>query len=190
MAAMLLQAQGNGDSPAGLRLQRLCTELITVTAAMLMHDPTTKGRLHCMPLMSQPVSTPLAPPDSNFWHRVTMALCLSPQQRQNCLRLRNAHLHKVRDIMQDRYRINDMMQSTLPSYDFELQAARQHLRALQVSENLQRNLRQEQGLQLELSTTFFSQALTPIQMATAATESYPWWPDILAMLNAACEGME
>ena len=60
-----------------------------------------------------------------------MALCLSPQQRQNCLRLRNAHLHKVRDIMQDRYRINDMMQSTLPSYDFELQAARQHLRALQ-----------------------------------------------------------
>lgn len=117
---MLLQAQGNGDSPAGLRLQRLCTELvshviasahrrnictqnrsavpacklmrtaaadtcispaaqITVTAAMLMHDPTTKGRLHCMPLMSQPVSTPLAPPDSNFWHRVTVwapaALC-------------------------------------------------------------------------------------------------------------------
>jgi hypothetical protein len=63
-----------------------------------------------------------------------MALCLSPQQRQNCLRLRNAHLHKVRDIMQDRYRINDMMQSTLPSYDFELQAARQHLRALQVRE--------------------------------------------------------
>lgn len=61
-----------------------------------------------------------------------MALCLSPQQRQNCLRLRNAHLHKVRDILQDRYRINDMMQSTLPSYDFELQAARQHLRALQV----------------------------------------------------------
>lgn len=107
----------------------------------------------------------------------------------------------------------------------------------QVSENLQRNLRQEQGLQLELSTTFFSQvregdlvhtalsasqllsskpttskphgllpvhfsaqpaltevrclaaqALTPIQMATAATESYPWWPDILAMLNAACDG--
>ena len=52
---------------------------ITVTAAMLMHDPTTKGRLHCMPLMSQPVSTPLAPPDSNFWHRVTVwvpaALC-------------------------------------------------------------------------------------------------------------------
>ena len=109
---MLLQAQGNGDSPAGLRLQRLCTELvphiikhigqvchlicflpantcrsgssahmpvhpaaqITVTAAMLMHDPTTKGRLHCMPLMSQPVSTPLAPPDSNFWHRVTVGL--------------------------------------------------------------------------------------------------------------------
>jgi hypothetical protein len=28
MAAMLLQAQGNGDSPAGLRLQRLCTELV------------------------------------------------------------------------------------------------------------------------------------------------------------------
>lgn len=33
------------------------------------------------------------------------------------------------------------------------------------------------------------QALTPIQMATAATESYPWWPDILAMLNAACDGV-
>ena len=29
MAAMLLQAQGNGDSPAGLRLQRLCTELVS-----------------------------------------------------------------------------------------------------------------------------------------------------------------
>ena len=29
---------------------------------------------------------------------------------------------------------------------------------------------------LPLSRT---QALTPIQMATAATESYPWWPDIL-----------
>ena len=26
---MLLQAQGNGDSPAGLRLQRLCTELVS-----------------------------------------------------------------------------------------------------------------------------------------------------------------
>ena len=31
------------------------------------------------------------------------------------------------------------------------------LSSRQVSENLQRNLRQEQGLQLELSTTFFSQ---------------------------------
>ncbi len=26
---MLLQAQGNGDSPAGHRLQRLCTELVS-----------------------------------------------------------------------------------------------------------------------------------------------------------------
>ena len=62
---------------------------ITVTAAMLMHDPTTKGRLHCMPLMSQPVSTPLAPPDSNFWHRVTVwvpaALCtLNVHQHFQC----------------------------------------------------------------------------------------------------------
>jgi hypothetical protein len=30
---MLLQAQGNGDSPAGLRLQRLCTELVRTLAA-------------------------------------------------------------------------------------------------------------------------------------------------------------
>mmetsp|Transcript_9380 Transcript_9380/g.28197 ORF Transcript_9380/g.28197 Transcript_9380/m.28197 type:complete len:660 (-) Transcript_9380:1506-3485(-) len=190
MAAMLLQAQGNGCSAAGTRLQRLSTELLTVTAAVLMHDPTTKGRLHCMPLMSTPVDTPLAPPDQDFWQRVTLALCLSPAQRVNCQRLRNAHLHKVRDIMQDRFRINAMMQTTLPSFDYEQQAARQHLRALAVSENLQRNLRQEQGLQLELATTFFSQALTPIQMATAATESYPWWPDILAMLTCATEGME
>lgn len=28
---MLLQAQGNGDSPAGLRLQRLCTELVRLS---------------------------------------------------------------------------------------------------------------------------------------------------------------
>ena len=66
-------------------------------------------------------------------------------------------LLQVRDIMQDRLRINAMMQTTLPSFDYEQQAARQHLRALAVSENLQRNLRQEQGLQLELATTFFSQ---------------------------------
>lgn len=60
--------------------------------------------------------------------------------------------------MQDRFRINAMMQTTLPTFDHEQQAARQHLRALAVSESLQRNLRQEQGLQLELATTFFSQA--------------------------------
>lgn len=66
-------------------------------------------------------------------------------------------LLQVRDIMQDRLRINAMMQTTLPSFHYEQQAARQHLRALAVSENLQRNLRQEQGLQLELATTFFSQ---------------------------------
>lgn len=59
--------------------------------------------------------------------------------------------------MQDRFRINAVMQTTLPSFDHEQQAARQHLRAMAVSESLQRNLRQEQGLQLELATTFFSQ---------------------------------
>ncbi len=31
----------------------------------------------------------------------------------------------------------------------------------------------ENGMPCDLQT------LTPIQMATAATESYPWWPDIL-----------
>lgn len=45
-----------------------------MTAAVLMHDPTTKGRLHCMPLMSTPVDTPLAPPDQDFWQRVTVPL--------------------------------------------------------------------------------------------------------------------
>ena len=32
------------------------------------------------------------------------------------------------------------------------------------------------------SSGCLAQALTPIQMATAATESYPWWPDKLAIL--------
>lgn len=36
---MLLQAQGNGDSPAGLRLQRLCTELVRLTPALGQHCP-------------------------------------------------------------------------------------------------------------------------------------------------------
>lgn len=43
-------------------------------------------------------------------------------------------------------------------------------------------------LKVSQHSAMLLQALTPIQMATAATESYPWWPDILAMLNAACEG--
>lgn len=37
-----------------------------------------------------------------------VALCLSPQQRLNCLQLRDAHLHKVRHTMQGRYRINGL----------------------------------------------------------------------------------
>ncbi len=77
-------------------------------------------------------------------------------------------LLQVRDIMQDRLRINAMMQTTLPSFHYEQQAARQHLRALAVSENLQRNLRQEQGLQLELATTFFSQV--------CSSEGHPMHP--------------
>ena len=32
-----------------------------------------------------------------------------------------------------------------------------------------------------------AQALTPIQMATAATESYPWWPDKLAILHCIAQ---
>ena len=179
--------------PSAAGTERLCHSLHlqnAVTAAMLMHDPATKGRLHCMPLMSEQAATPLAPPDSHFWHRVMvnlqtllgsmqseadptqpqglraadhsrcsrpawqtlmctpddakapfrperrfgvlppaqMKLYLTPQQRQSCLRLRNAHVQKVRDIMQDRFRINTMMQTTLPAHEFELQAVRQHIR--------------------------------------------------------------
>lgn len=43
-----------------------------------------------------------------------------------------APLHKARDIVQDRYCINAMMQSTLPDWESDVQGARQHLRALQV----------------------------------------------------------
>jgi hypothetical protein len=231
---------------------------ITVTAAILMHDPKAKGRLYCQPLMSAPAEAPLAPPDRQFWNRVTIAMCLSRQQRQNCLRLRAAHMHKMQEIIQQRFHINQMLQvrsvhnllpssgrtrccfrahfpgsysrtepsqvairkvkhlhcevrkralmllrllgerglpcarheahvvlqlalwmtlgllrtktltaeaaaccaaqSSLPKLDYSPLAAREHLTALELSDQLQRNLRQEQGLQLELSTTFFSQA--------------------------------
>ncbi len=75
-----------------------------------MHEPKAKGRLYCQPLMSAPSEQPLAPPDRQFWHRVTIAMCLSRQQRQNCLRLRGAHMHKMQDIIQQRYQINHMLQ--------------------------------------------------------------------------------
>ena len=45
---MLLQAQGNGDSAAGHRLQRLCTELVRPAACLppadgsLMHAAVSK----------------------------------------------------------------------------------------------------------------------------------------------------
>jgi len=53
-------------------------------------------------------------------------------------------------------------QSSLPQLDYSPLAAREHLTALELSDQLQRNLRQEQGLQLELSTTFFSQVLLAV----------------------------
>ena len=87
-----------------------CPDQITVTAAILMHEPKAKGRLYCQPLMSAPSEQPLAPPDRQFWHRVTIAMCLSRQQRQNCLRLRGAHMHKMQEIIQQRYQINQMLQ--------------------------------------------------------------------------------
>jgi len=89
---------------------RILPRQITVTAAILMHEPKAKGRLYCQPLMSSPSEQPLAPPDRQFWHRVTIAMCLSRQQRQNCLRLRGAHMHKMQDIIQQRYQINHMLQ--------------------------------------------------------------------------------
>ena len=75
-----------------------------------MHDPKAKGRLYCQPLMSAPAEAPLAPPDRQFWNRVTIAMCLSRQQRQNCLRLRAAHMHKMQEIIQQRFHINQMLQ--------------------------------------------------------------------------------
>lgn len=49
---MLLQAQGNGDSPAGHRLQRLCTELVSHAAnaaacQSAMGAPNNYGVLPC-----------------------------------------------------------------------------------------------------------------------------------------------
>ena len=42
-------------------------------------------------------------------------------------------------------------------------------------------------LGIHMSECCRAQALTPIQMATAATESYPWWPDKLAILHCIAQ---
>ena len=80
------------------------------------------------------------------------------QHVSQCLRVVDAARQRHPEL-QRRHMLD--VQSSLPKLDYSPLAAREHLTALELSDQLQRNLRQEQGLQLELSTTFFSQVRPP-----------------------------
>jgi len=183
LAPLLVRAQFDGGGDAHKAAALTWRRMVPQGIAMYQDEDLR------MMVYSRPIVGPGEPqpekPDKAMWRHITAALQMSQQQQDDCVAVRSAYLASMAAIMEERRKLNTLMQDMqIPDLDANANIALHTAKALSAMEALKVNVKREQTLQTELSTQVWTLLLTPIQAASATVAASPWLPDKLAILDA------
>jgi hypothetical protein len=119
------------------------------------------------------------------WAAVLNALQLTGEQRLEILRLRHDYLLRLAAIMQTRRQITGKVQMSIP--DTLTNNRGLSMMSLQTNDAMMAmkdNMRDEHIAGMDFIATMFKRVFTSFQLAVAAVQSYPLYPDALAIANA------
>ncbi|EIE20548.1 hypothetical protein COCSUDRAFT_57694 [Coccomyxa subellipsoidea C-169] len=116
-----------------------------------------------------------------MWRTVALALQLSPEQSDSTTKLWRSFRTKLAELFASRQTCHAGIADSMPSGVMGQDFAVQYLRACEQMDTLKKNLRQEHVLIHDFLSTFYTQTLTPLQMARCVVRSFPWYPDIPAI---------
>ncbi|KAK9815275.1 hypothetical protein WJX72_000959 [[Myrmecia] bisecta] len=123
------------------------------------------------------------------WRAVTRSLAMTPEQRGEIAKLRQEYQTSCRRIMEERQQIYARVQTVSVGDMTESRlVARASLAMHKALQELKQNLRSGHSTGLLFIATVLSRVFTPLQFARAAVQSYPLYPDMLAITQ--CVGEE
>eukprot|EP00890_Picochlorum_soloecismus_P003139 jgi/Picsp_1/3826/NSC_01338-R1_expressed protein [Chlorella variabilis] len=145
--------------------------------------------------------------NAEVWIKALSAMKMTHDQEQDLLLLRQSHLDKMRDIYEERQRLNlDAMAmmiphtSKVPEEDSTLEGrmhtmssgtylplARNNAELGAILDKIKDNLRREQRSVMDLNCCTISRILTPLQAARYMVTVYPLHCDALALSNAVAK---
>ncbi|KAK9866776.1 hypothetical protein WJX84_000282 [Apatococcus fuscideae] len=182
----------NTESPeAQVQLQTWVRELSSLQLAVVVLNP--KGfrlfQIRRMDVSSQPEQHPT----EELWRHVYEQMGLEPQQEEDLLMARRHYLQKLGTIVEKRRHLNLMLpqclNGSLPDHPHLSDVARNYLSTSDAMEKLHRSLGTEQALLVQAMATSFQRAITSRQTAIQIVSSYPWYPDILAIVDVVAAGI-
>ncbi|KAK9827424.1 hypothetical protein WJX74_001101 [Apatococcus lobatus] len=182
----------NTESPeAQVQLQAWVRELSALQLAVVVLNP--KGfRLFQIRRMDN-FSQPEQHPTEELWRHVYEQMGLEPQQEEDLLMARRHYLQKLGTIVEKRRHLNLMLpqclNGSLPDHPHLSDVARNYLSTSDAMDKLHRSLGTEQALLVQAMATTFQRAITPRQTAVQIVSSYPWYPDILAIVDVVAAGI-
>ncbi|CAL8464934.1 g4469 [Coccomyxa elongata] len=124
---------------------------------------------------------PLGDEGVGMWRTVAQALQLSDSQASETTQLWRSFRAKLSELFASRKEYHNGIAGSMPSGIMGQDFAVQYLRACELMDALKKNLRQEHVLIHDFLSTFYTQTLTPLQMARCVVRSFPWYPDIPAI---------
>ncbi|KAK9917739.1 hypothetical protein WJX75_007649 [Coccomyxa subellipsoidea] len=116
-----------------------------------------------------------------MWRSVVTALDLSHEQCSSTTTLWRSFRAKLAELFASRETYHAGIADSMPNGVMGQDFAVQYLKACELMDLLKKNLRQEHVLIHDFLSTFYTQTLTPLQMARCVVRSFPWYPDIPAI---------
>ncbi|BDA43223.1 hypothetical protein COCOBI_04-2350 [Coccomyxa sp. Obi] len=184
IAACLAGAWKDESGEAGQRVQVLVSE---ATALMAYMGRNTPSLIHQF-VASRPDddSLALAAPAPALWKSIVKNLRLSEEQAAELLRQRRAFLEQIGSLLQERRRIQASIKEMDRAADAVALRDAMALRFCQLTEatkQLQANVKALHDHKCIFFSYCWREVLRPVQAANMLVQSFPFGPDLLAVLS-------
>ncbi|BDA49573.1 hypothetical protein COCOBI_14-1920 [Coccomyxa sp. Obi] len=185
----MLSANADDPSSAGfLRMEQLVRGHQNVVLHLTRQDPKQLNEMVRELKKRQP------PNPQEMWHKCVDAMKLDRQQRLSLVGLRNGLFERMASIIKQRRCIISHLEASM-STPLSVSAGSNHhetfSKALQASDELKESLELEHKEVSQVVSAFHaSDILTPLQIARATIEAYPYMKDVFGIMEvvAAEEG--
>lgn len=182
LAVMLLEARGNDHSPVQAQIDKLVNECSAICASLAMSNPSAIRTLHCSnfdgALMVQ------QGPSSSKWLSISRSINLSAQQKKELLAGRHYYLSKMSEVLRHREGLLASLEGVHGTKTTQHALAVDYVTVAGVLEKLQANIQEDHQLTCGFMYATWKRVMTLFQRGNVIVQSYPYFPDMLAVANA------